>query len=533
MCEAVSKHELYYYISSKAACDPARTIYLCAPEKDAATVEGARAFAIASGWVDIAEAHSAVLVVPAAAQGWDAEPADLLLDLYNETKNSFKSRSGEAIWGRTGTLWCWETILYVVGYREGAVFAGNFTAAHPNFAAATALVEGLPTGFAAGETPSNHWMVAHPSSDYAVLNKEIPVCLWLFGQTPADAAPTLAHFHGMTRLVEGPFADEAARSQFIFSEQFAHVIRWKNSPDGTLMEVDSKEEFYRNPRYIRHTATVDGTGYDYFVHLPTGKTAEQVKDLPVVITVHGRGEPAWMFTSKNGWDALADETGGFVLASPDSPGNIWFILRDGDMFARMIDQLAENYGIDTERVYLAGFSNGAVMTREMAWYRPDLFAAVSPSNGPWFDTRSMQLVDASKPPQELAPEVIAMMDRFTAEGWQMPCAIFYGDNDPTANRAKDAAPGLFLAANGCTAQPVSVLDGSNYFTPENGYQQGGRFTTEVYRAADDTARVLITTMKNMPHGAIAEESRLIWEFVRHFRRPKGAKQVEPVSPITF
>lgn len=529
MCEAISKHELYYYVSTKAACDPARTIYLCAPEKDAATLEKAHAFAISSGWQEIAEEQSAVLVVPVAAKGWGAEPVGLLLDLYNETKNRFHSRSGQAIWGRTGTLWCWETILYVVGYREGAEFAGNFTVAHPNFAAATALVEGVPSDFAAGEQPSNHWMTARVSSDYAVRNQDIPVCLWLYGQTSEAAASTLAHFHGMTRLVTDSFADETARSGHIFREQFAHVIRWKNGPDGTLAQVDSKEEFYSDSRYIRHTAKLGDTGYDYFVHLPAGKTAEDVKGLPVVFTVHGRGEPAWMFTAKNGWDVLADETGEFILVSPDSPGNIWFLLRDGDVFAQMIDQLARDYGIDTERVYLTGFSNGAVMTREMAWYRPDLFAAVSPSNGPWFDTRSMQLIDASKPPKEIDPEIRAVMERFQQEGWQMPCVLFYGDNDPAADPEKDAAPGLFIAANGCNEQPAAQLDGSNYFTVENGYREGNRFSTKVYRTEDDTSRVLITTMKNMPHGAIAEESRLTWEFVKHFRRPKGSKQVELVD----
>lgn len=526
MCEAISRHELYYYVSTRAACDPVRTIYLCAPEQEAATRESARAFAAASGWQAIAEEQGAVLVVPVAAHGWAAEPVDLLKQLYGETKNRFATRSGQAIWGRTGSLWCWETVLYVVGYQEGAVFAGNFTCAHPNFAAATALVGGLPDHFSAGNAPSSHWMVAHPSSDYSVRNKDIPVCLWLFDRQPEDALPTLAHFHGMTRLINDRFANEAERSHYIFNEQFAHVIRWKNGPDGTLTAVESKDEFYKNPRHIRRTVTVADTEYEYFVHLPAGKTAEEVKGLPVVFTIHGRGEPAWMFTAKNGWDALADEIGGFVLVCPDSPGNIWFILRDGDIFAQIITQLEREYGIDTERVYLAGFSNGAVMTREMAWYRPDLFAAVSPSNGPWFDTRSMQLIDASKAPQELAPEVTAMIDRFTAEGWQMPCAIFYGDNDPTSSRAKDTAPGIFLAANGCGNRPADILDGASFFTPERGYQQGDRFVTEVYRTPDGNARVLITTMKNMPHGAIAEESRFIWEFVKQFRRIKGAKQVE-------
>ena len=33
-------------------------------------------------------------------------------------------------------------------------------------------------------------------------------------------------------------------------------------------------------------------------------------------------------------------------------------------------------------------------------------------------------------------------------------------------------------------------------------------------------------MKNMPHGAIPEQSRAAWEFLRHFRRPAGSRQVE-------
>ncbi len=533
MLEEISKHALYYYVSTKAGCDPAETIYVCAPEMYAATVEGAGAFAVSSGWQAIAEEQGAVLVVPVATHGWENEPVTLLPELFSETRSRFRSRSGKAIWGRAGKVFCWETLLYVVGYGEGAVFAGNFTTARPNFAAATALVDGLPTDFTAGDAPSNHWMAAHVSDDYGVQNKDIPVCLWMFGASPEAAAPTLAHFHGMTRLVTEDFADEPARSRYIFEEQFAHVIRWKDGPDGLLTRMESREEFYKNPSYIRHTAVLGDTGYDYFVHLPAGKTAEQVKGLPVVFTVHGRGEPAWMFMVKNGWDTLADETGEFVVVSPDSPGNIWFILRDGDVFEKIIDQLARDYGIDTERVYLTGFSNGAVMTREMAWYRPELFAAIAPSNGPWFDTRSMQLIDESKPPKELAPEVRAMMRRFLAEGWQMPCAVFYGDNDTTAAPDKDEAPNLFLIANGCAVQSLVLYDKTNYFTPENGYRQGDRFCTRGYRAADGVTCVLITTMKNMPHGAIAEESRLTWEFVKHFRRRKGQKQVELIDRTTL
>ena len=544
----------YTYISSKAACDPAKTIYICAPQEDAVSEEKLERFAVESGWQKIAEENEAILVLPVAEQGWADMPRSLLFDYYNETKNSFHTRSGRAIWGRTGTLWCWDTILYMVGYREGAAFAGNVLVNYPNFAAACALIGGLPADFSAGEQPSNHWMVRNVSADYAVKKKDIPVCLWLFDVEKDAAQKTMDYFSAanragdarrerlgsvdtivraneanpawQVRLVGGRFADEKQRSSFIFDRLIARRVRWKNGPDGTLSFLDAKAEFYRDPRYLRHSVETGGVSYDYFVHLPGGKTPAQVKDLPVVFTVHGRGEPAWMFTKKNGWDTLSDETGAFVLVSPDSPGNIWFIRRDGEIFARIIDQLEEKYGIDRSRVYLTGFSNGAVMVRETALAYPELFAAASPSNGPWFDTTSMQQIDASKAPTDLTDEAYATIRRFEQEGWEMPCAFFYGDNDPGVRAEENRYLSVYCKANGCSAEPAETLTAENFFTAENGYREGDRFQTAVYRNRDGQARVCVTVMNNMPHGAIAEESRFAWHFLKRFRRPEGSRSVE-------
>jgi len=548
-------HRAYTYISSKAACDPAKTIYVCAPEQFVVSEEAAEQFAVESGWQAIAEEQEAVLVLPVAEQGWTAEPTSLLLDYYNETKNSFKSRSGSAIWGRTGSLWCWETVLYIVGYQEGAEFAGNVLVNYPNFAAAAALVGGLPTDYFSGDARSNHWMVREVSEDYSVKNREIPVCLWLFDVDQSAAKETMEYFSQanlaegseleqvggvdtivrrskinpaqQVRLVTGDFATEKQRSNYIFDQMISHRIRWKNGPDGTLAFLDSKEEFYSDPQFCRHSVELDGVSYDYFVHIPNKDGARQDNALlPVVFTVHGRGEPAWMFTRKNGWDTLADETGEFILVSPDSRGNIWFILRDGDVFEKIVDQLDAQYHIDRMRIYLTGFSNGAVMTREMAFYRPDLFAAISPSNGPWFDTTSMQRIDASKAPAELSEEVRSLMQRFEEEGWEMPCAFFYGDSDPAAKAEQDLTLPLMLKVNGCGDKPTTTYTKDNYFTFANGYQEGDRFSSAVYCSPDHVARVCVTVMKNIPHGAIAEESRFSWNFLKHFRRPDGSKQVE-------
>ena len=89
MIDIISTKALYYYISSKAGCAPCKTIYLCAPAEASTSIESAEQFTLESGWQAIAEEQEAILVVPVALNGWDAEPLSLLMDIYNETKNSF------------------------------------------------------------------------------------------------------------------------------------------------------------------------------------------------------------------------------------------------------------------------------------------------------------------------------------------------------------------------------------------------------------------------------------------------------------
>ena len=535
MDNIISAKTLYYYVSSKAACDPCKTIYLCAPGSASNSIDAAEQFAVRSGWQAIAEEQEAILVVPVALNGWNEEKTSLLMDIYDETKNCFHTCSGEAIWGRAGSLWCWETILYLVGYEDGATFAGNVLVSHPNMFAGVALVNGVPNDYSKAEEPSSHWMVSNVSEDYSVKNSKIPVHLWMFEKNEEIAKEALEYF-GSSSSKENPAeqvrlfvneysSEDTGLSRLIFEDCFNHVIRWKNNPDGTLALVNSKKEFYADPRFIRHTAVVGERSYDYFVHLPEGKTADQADGLPLVFTIHGRGEPAWMFTTKNGWDLLADETQEFVLVSPDSPGNIWFVSRDNEVFEKIVSQMVEEYQIDETRVYLTGFSNGAVMTREMAYSRPHLFAGIAPSNGPWFDTCSMQLIDDSKPPKEIAPEVNQMMEEFEKSGWEMPCAFFYGDSDPAASVNENPALELMLQANHCEEHPFEIYSKDNYFTMEKGFKEGGRFQTEVYCQEDKSARVCVTVMKNMPHGAVADEARFTWEFLKHFYRPKGSKKV--------
>lgn len=529
--------KFYAYVSTKAACDPCRTVFVCPPAAAVPDREAAERFAVQTGWRELAEESGSVLIIPVVLGGWETESTGLLMEIYKENCGRFATRSGRAIWGRGGMLWCWETLLYLAGYGDGAVFAGNLLVEYPNMFAAAALVNGMPEDYSAADVLSCHWLTPKVSAGYRKKNREIPVHLWMFQKEGTDTKIAMRHFResygaytesevwvrglrgSMTKAKENPAwqtrvffgtfeAGDARLNRMIWEECFCHVIRWKNGPDGTLALADSKEEFYENPRFLRRRVRVNGNSYEYFVHLPKGK--EYRRGLALVFTVHGRGEPAWLFTAKNGWDRLADETGEFILVSPDSPGNIWFLPRDGMLFPEIVSRMAEEFGIDTGRVYLTGFSNGGMMVREAAVSYPQLFAGVSPWNAPPGNTGAMMKADTSMMEPEFDAEFTAVLDAFLESGFEMPFAFVFGDQDRAADAGKDRMIAPAARANGLV-----------------GWQrrEEAHFCTFLGKNEEGKTLMTVTVMRDMPHGATEEESRFTWDFLKRFRRTDGAHRI--------
>lgn len=552
-------HTVFYsYTSTSADWDPVKTIFLCPPAACCKTLADAEAFAIRSGWQAAAEANKCLLVVPLAETGWEALPEDHLMSLYQQFRNSVPGKQGRTIWGRGGTLWCWETILFAVGYEDGAEYVSRVQVAYPSFLAASALVGGATVDVSAGQRLSTHWLVPGASADYRKRNCEIPSQVWIYTEH-ADCCQTLIRYWngvnqadacaeetvgGLTcrvhyakhnpahqvRVFPGSFGSQPALAEHILRNCFSHVIRWKNGPDGTLALVPSREEFYNDPRNLRRSVGLAGNYYDYFIHLPAGKTPESVKNLPLVVSVHGRGEPVWMYSGKNGWEQLSDETGDFVTLTPDSPGNIWFRERDAEAFPRMIAQALEEFGLDPQRVYLTGFSNGGMMTRELSLMYPHLFAAVSPWNGPGIDTAAMTGKDTSRHPNAVLPQLGALAQRLVEERWEMPVFMYYGDSDMGIGLNTNLLLPTYLEANGCSllqdeACPAGYRPDEEYMEQYGSLPGGDRFRTFAYRGGNGQIMVCVTLMKNMPHGAISSQSRVAWEFLRHFRRLPDRKTI--------
>lgn len=548
----------YSYLSSRVGADPVKTIFLFAPEEDAVSRERLALFADRTGWTEAAERDAALLVAPVAEEGWDAFTSIEALELFRSLRGAFRARPGKGIPGTGDAVWTWEVLIYLVGYGAGAGVAGNVLLSCPGFAAAAVLVDGRGSDLVALDAPSAHWLVPE-AQGYAARNRDIPVAVWLMGSVGAGNVE-LGAGHGsevadvmLTALVDaggltaertyeleghgvveyaspvnpaarvlaspGLTGEDSAIVRLAMEHLFNVTLRWKNGPDGTLARHISHEGFLHSGEYRHLCVEAAGRMCRFALYLPHDAEGVELPaaGLPLVVSLHGRGEPAWLFCQKNGWEHLADETGAFVVMLPDSPGNIWIAERDEEALLTMVAAAVEEAGLDAERVYLTGFSNGALFTCQMATAHPERFAAASAWNSPGEGAVMRDGLGA-----------YLYHSGFEARGYELPFWVVYGDADVKAPAVREDGFRAILRSNGCGEEPVNVWDGAHY-TLEAGYEQGERFRTEVFARADGSVRAGFTVMRNMPHGAIWDEARAAWDFMRSFYRRAGAPAVSEIT----
>ena len=114
--------------------------------------------------------------------------------------------------------------------------------------------------------------------------------------------------------------------------------------------------------------------------------------LPLLIFLHAFGETPASAIHDTHFDQLA-ATGAAIVAFPPASGRGWEAqvtegLADSDVdevFLRgLIERLTDAYPVDPQRVYVAGFSMGAVMAGRLACRLADRIAAVVIASGtPW------------------------------------------------------------------------------------------------------------------------------------------------------
>ncbi|MGA7458703.1 MAG: PHB depolymerase family esterase [Candidatus Korobacteraceae bacterium] len=142
-----------------------------------------------------------------------------------------------------------------------------------------------------------------------------------------------------------------------------------------------------------HFSTIDvnGRSREYILHVPpsyNGKVAA-----PLVIVLHGAVQGAANAQQMSGMSSLADQQN-FIAVYPNGTGRLvtWnagnccgYAQRenvDDIAFLRaLVAKLQKNYSIDARRIYVAGISNGAMMSYRAACEMSDVVAAVAPVEG--------------------------------------------------------------------------------------------------------------------------------------------------------
>ncbi len=131
------------------------------------------------------------------------------------------------------------------------------------------------------------------------------------------------------------------------------------------------------------SCSFDGVKHRFLLDLP-----EVSADAPLVIMLHGYGNTAESFRTAVHFEREANELGyavAYVTGAPDpnvptsstgwhsetnTDGN-----RDAEFLISLVRYLQDSYGLNRERVYAVGFSNGGLMAHRLAMEAGDVFSA--------------------------------------------------------------------------------------------------------------------------------------------------------------
>jgi poly(3-hydroxybutyrate) depolymerase len=457
----------------------------------------------------------------------------------------------------------WQPWQYFTGVGSGARVAQEYAMNHPGVVTAVATFNAVvyPASFARGEQVSQGEFQNQLGSKtnlplYQPLKKDVPVPAWLFtAGGPSAAQARLADYwkHSdavadapQTQAIDGfqtaIYADPSNTAQQVrvtvapadaqydpamtaaIWRFFSHLARYTSSPDGqvgtmlTLPEV--RQQF--DERHVK----VGDHDYLYWVKTPS-IYRKGGKALPLVISLHGHGYPAWMYLSQIKTHEVGEKEG-FITVYLNAPQNSWQLDKadneDSDAAAKVIDEMAANYGVDRTRVYLQGFSAGSGRTFINGVAHPQLFAAVSPNSGlgDW------------------PPAILQRIDQLKAQGLHIPMIVIYGAQDrQSTTDGQIPATGVlrnvidivksydgvttpdrtqrYVSAN---APPYDVLVPGGKLNPSGvttGYPNG-RFQRYDYTTPDGKPIFSFVWVLDMPHGQAPGEAQMAWDFFKHWKR---------------
>jgi poly(3-hydroxybutyrate) depolymerase len=500
-------------------------------------------FLESSSWVDIADRREEGLFVLEPGQdGWGDHEAEAG---YVEAAMAFyQSNRYLSIFG----------LHYLVGYGTGAPALEAWAVAHPLRVISQVYVDspGLSAGYLSsyaarefsGETEGTYTDVVFPEGFDLIRYDETVLPTWFVHPEPGSVGASLSYWKRANDTVDAGAADRTLGTVF---RQRRRSGRWMTSYAGPIAQVAvQKRPFsHRNAlstsqivdfltSYTRYenffaygnqlferadyaklgvrvrTMTVEGFLREYLVHVPRSAHRLWRDKAPVVFVWPGNSQTDKVFFDAAQWWKVAEREG-FVLVvvcEQYSNTSISVSHRDSLAFFRQLrDVMVRQYPVDPTRFYSTGQSAGSAVTQNLAIAFPEYFAAVA----------STSFTAAPSADGTITMDGVP----HPASGQTIPTYQIYGYGDlgflagglwDDTDNSLDAWARYHLGVNGLELSDVDSLEGER-----DGWHD--RFQTWTWRDRDTTIPVLKLT-KNVyrSHNTMPEESPLMWDFLKHYRR---------------
>lgn len=302
------------------------------------------------------------------------------------------------------------------------------------------------------------------------------------------------------------------------------------------------------------TLTVGNLERRYLVHVPPGY--DGVKPVPVVVMLHGGGGTSRAAAVETGWSAKADKDG-FLVVFPDAmppdpskPGHfarnpqLW---NDGsERFFRgqnavddvgflnaMLDDLLLKFAVDTQRVFVTGFSNGASMSFRFGAEASRRIAAIAPVAGAcWANNVTLER------PVPMC-YITGMDDPLNRIEGGVP-KLLRGGSDSVRAKAKPPVRDSitkWAKAIGCPATPASTSEANGVRTER--YDPGHAGAEVVYIAVEGLGHTWAGGKSLLPEFMVGKcSNRLnatdaIWEFFRKHSVPLARSVAATFSPASM
>jgi poly(3-hydroxybutyrate) depolymerase len=494
-----------------------------------------------TGWRDIAdERGEGLFVLEPGPEGWGAATAERA---YVDAAMAFyQANVYFSIFG----------LHYLVGYDAGAPALEAWAAAFPLRVIAQAYIgsAGLPADYLRdigrrefdGTTEGDYIDVVFPEGFDLIRYDEVVLPTWYLDPRQG-AASSLAYWRQANdagRPGDDPHLGtvyrqrrDSGRWMTSFSGPISQVAV-RNRPVGHDSRRTTREVLAFLTSYSRYenffaygnqlvpradydrlgvevrTMTVGGRIREFIVHVPESARRLWGRRAPVVFVWPGNTQTDKVFFDSAQWWQVARSEGCVlvVVCEQYSASAISVSHADSDAFFRQLrDLVSREYDVDPTRFYSTGQSAGSRVAQFFAAAKPDYFAAVaSTSFAPAPGGSGTIAFEGATYPAARRPIPTCLMHGYG----DLP--FLEGDLWDDIENDLDTWAAYHLKVNGLTLDDVDLREGR-----PSGWHD--RFRTWTWRDPASSAPVVrVTRNLYRSHNNIPEETPMLWEFMRHYRR---------------